>query len=588
MRREIPVRLSACAILGMIITASSARAGSDIAYQNQPIQDEARSDTQAVSQVQAAIVPADASPALYWTTGACCIDWNCLGTMTLLECDALGGDWYIGEDCDTFDCPWACPESILDIAILTDNYGDETTWEITEHDTGVVKCSGGPYDSNTFYKESVCIDYDDCVDFTIYDSYGDGICCTYGEGYYEVYLDGELVGAGGDFDASETVAYIGDGCVISTGACCVGMECVATNYEYECDALVGRWYEYEQCPDFECPPCWDFEITAPYISESISTCGRIDDCSPPEQYYDTEDVVFKVEIPVEGLWSFNTCPGYGSGFDTWIALGSDCCLSDLAYNDDGCGLQSEIIIYLPAGAYYVDIEGYNTCGEFILEVKTAWNECWLACPEDGDDENEPCGQTRNDGCDLDPPTFEPIACRQTICGTAWRFDDSDYDSDWYEFIAPADSHMTFTVNSEFRVEFGLMEQIEPGLPGCENLTGGMNPHLSQEKCYEDSIEFDVVAGGVYYLRVAPQSGCVFDCDEEEIMYVAQLAGDNCLCGDFDLDGDLDIDDFYILIGAFGLCSGDAGYEDACDFDDDGCITLVDFGMWIRCYRDADG
>ncbi|UCE65825.1 MAG: hypothetical protein JSU85_13335 [Candidatus Zixiibacteriota bacterium] len=46
-------------------------------------------------------------------------------------------------------------------------------------------------------------------------------------------------------------------CEMPTGACCVQGECVATNFEYECEGLGGYWYAYETCPDFECPPDCD-------------------------------------------------------------------------------------------------------------------------------------------------------------------------------------------------------------------------------------------------------------------------------------------------------------------------------------------
>jgi len=38
-------------------------------------------------------------------TGACCVDQNCVATNTLCECDALGGNWYQGEDCAQWQCP---------------------------------------------------------------------------------------------------------------------------------------------------------------------------------------------------------------------------------------------------------------------------------------------------------------------------------------------------------------------------------------------------------------------------------------------------------------------------------------------------
>jgi subtilisin-like proprotein convertase family protein len=39
------------------------------------------------------------------STGACCVDFNCVATNTQAECDGLGGTWYGGQDCTTFICP---------------------------------------------------------------------------------------------------------------------------------------------------------------------------------------------------------------------------------------------------------------------------------------------------------------------------------------------------------------------------------------------------------------------------------------------------------------------------------------------------
>jgi hypothetical protein len=38
-------------------------------------------------------------------TGACCVGTDCVATNLQSECDALQGNWYIGETCPDFDCP---------------------------------------------------------------------------------------------------------------------------------------------------------------------------------------------------------------------------------------------------------------------------------------------------------------------------------------------------------------------------------------------------------------------------------------------------------------------------------------------------
>jgi len=125
------------------------------------------------------------------------------------------GECSPGEDCES--CPedcGECPETaIITIEVMTDDYGNETTWELVEQGGGIV-ASGGPYDPYLpeLYTYNVEVSPTSCYDFTIYDSWGNGICCSYGTGYYNVYYEGDLVGSGGDFGTSETVSDIGGGC----------------------------------------------------------------------------------------------------------------------------------------------------------------------------------------------------------------------------------------------------------------------------------------------------------------------------------------------------------------------------------------
>ncbi len=112
------------------------------------------------------------------------------------------------------ECEVVCPEDEITVDIFTDSYGSETTWEIVDQATQEVVCSGGPYtgQNNEQISETCCVSADGCYDFTIYDLYGDGICCLYGDGHYEVYLNGVLQGEGGEFEYEESILGIGNGC----------------------------------------------------------------------------------------------------------------------------------------------------------------------------------------------------------------------------------------------------------------------------------------------------------------------------------------------------------------------------------------
>jgi hypothetical protein len=54
-------------------------------------------------------------------------------------------------------------------------------------------------------------------------------------------------------------------------------------------------------------------------------------------------------------------------------------------------------------------------------------------------------------------------------------------------------------------------------------------------------------------------------------------------GDVDLDGDVDLSDLSALLAVYGLCEGDAGYDDAADIVDDQCIDLADLSALLANY-----
>lgn len=88
--------------------------------------------------------------------------------------------------------------------LKTDQYPSETTWEVT-NSAGAVLYSGGPYSqANTVSNETWDIVDLDCYTFTIYDEYGDGICCAYGIGYYKIMDENSTVLLeGGEFGSEE-------------------------------------------------------------------------------------------------------------------------------------------------------------------------------------------------------------------------------------------------------------------------------------------------------------------------------------------------------------------------------------------------
>ena len=100
------------------------------------------------------------------------------------------------------------PTFTYSLVLTLDDYGSETTWEVRR--LGNVVYSGGPYEDDLGGTEVVvdlCLE-DGCYILEISDSWGDGMCCEYGNGGWEL-LDpaGAVVASGGQFTDSETEQF---------------------------------------------------------------------------------------------------------------------------------------------------------------------------------------------------------------------------------------------------------------------------------------------------------------------------------------------------------------------------------------------
>lgn len=82
--------------------------------------------------------------------------------------------------------------------VKTDNYGSETTWKLF-NPNGSVFAQGGPYGNNQTTTYNWNLSDLSCYRLEFYDAYGDGFCCSYGNGYYKVMVNGATVLQGGSF-----------------------------------------------------------------------------------------------------------------------------------------------------------------------------------------------------------------------------------------------------------------------------------------------------------------------------------------------------------------------------------------------------
>ncbi|UCC78257.1 MAG: hypothetical protein JSW64_08180 [Candidatus Zixiibacteriota bacterium] len=190
--------------------------------------------------------------------GACCDDSlvECNMYVDLFDCQGGNRRFIEWGFCDDFNPPCGgCPEDLFEIRVMTDDWPDETTWELRDELDSVI-ISGGPYTGapNTLFTIPACVDSTGCYSFTIYDSYGDGL---FPPGYFEIYLNDSLVVHNNSFCAeSLTVSHLGNGCGPVLGACCDDStaDCNENIEEQNCQGPSMRFTADGVCNDFN-PPC---------------------------------------------------------------------------------------------------------------------------------------------------------------------------------------------------------------------------------------------------------------------------------------------------------------------------------------------
>jgi len=422
-------------------------------------------------------------------------------------------------------------------------------------------------------------------------------------------------------------------CVIPLGACCLfGGECVDAQTQDQCLALNGNWQGQDvMCANIECPAAGpNFVVDAPG-QWSADTCESTNQCT----LRPSQDYMYEVHIANGGEWVFELCEA-NFYFDTYLFVGTSLCSADVAYDDDGCptnGLQSTLTVTIPAGTYYVTVEAYSSdgCGQYTLSIYQ--NLPGACCLFDGtcvDGLTGPECVARNGifqgggtSCTaIECPTHEAnFVVEAPGC---WSADSCEYTNQctlrpsqdvMYEVNIPTDGEWVFSL---CQADFYFDTYLFVGDALCSSDIG-----YNDDFCNPNSLQSQVTANlsaGTYYVTVEAYGST--SCGQYTLCIALNLGaccvsgvctgtmgsqdcannggvwffGENCntyvcptvecpaICGDLEPDGDVDLDDYYLFVAAFGSCTGDENFNPLADMDHDGCVTLVDYQMWIDCYR----
>jgi len=229
------------------------------------------------------------------------------------------------------------------VTIIPDTYPAETAWSLLDVN-GVTLISGG---SNS---DSICIPTGSCTRFRITDTYGDGICCTYGIGEYTVSVDGVPVVAGGQFFFEET-RYIN---------CPPGSNC-DNSFIGEVDSLYtinnsSTWYSF--VPD----------SSGMY---SINTCFPTNTCNTQ-------------------IWVYDRCAAL-----TW----NNAQAGTLYYNDSACGNQAFVSAPLQVGVtYWIRIGGDISCTSVPTNWMITYNGPVVGCTDPAACNYNPIASVSNGTC----------------------------------------------------------------------------------------------------------------------------------------------------------------------------------------------
>ena len=107
--------------------------------------------------------------------------------------------------------PAECVAGAVSFSLTLDNYPGETAWTVKDANGTTVESGSGYSTKGATVTEEWTLAAGDYT-FAITDSYGDGICCSYGSGSYSLTAaDGTVIASGGSFGGSESTAFCIEG-----------------------------------------------------------------------------------------------------------------------------------------------------------------------------------------------------------------------------------------------------------------------------------------------------------------------------------------------------------------------------------------
>ena len=277
-----------------------------------------------------------------WCFGPGCQDsnasnFNPTATSDSGDCEFLGCTDMTACNYDEFATAddGSCSYEALTIEINPDNYASEISWDLVDS-LGMVIASGASAGTE------LCLNAE-CFTFTMYDSFGDGICCSYGQGSYSVYDgNGTVVASGGEYGSSESTSF----CLPAVPGC---------TDELACNYTPGSNIDDGSC-DYSCIGCMD-QAAANY--DPTATQENEGSCV----YCESGTYVMNVEMTDAGGDGWNGSNYYLDAYDGSISLSGNYDEADTYI--DGVGIDFHCI---PLGCYLFSHGGGSADAENSVTI----------------------------------------------------------------------------------------------------------------------------------------------------------------------------------------------------------------------------
>jgi len=112
------------------------------------------------------------------------------GKILSQTCKTMGRNIIVVTDEARYDN--SCDGHLLQFEFKTDEFGSETSWRL-EDSAGEIIAEDSGFGANQVVRVTKCLERNENYRLVFEDSYMDGFCCDYGQGYIKVWYDDNLI-----------------------------------------------------------------------------------------------------------------------------------------------------------------------------------------------------------------------------------------------------------------------------------------------------------------------------------------------------------------------------------------------------------